>query len=223
MGLDFYLLEKNKRMNTQLNNTAQANLWYKNYMVLIFVIGLPVFVVIVCLFFIYYSIKIQDSTVRDDWYMDGKTLYQDASRDQLSYDLGLGGVMRLTPQGDATQVVFELRYPEDSLASGKLRDGSPVSYPDSLSVRISHATDNSKDRDFTLTHTQGGLYQGMVTLDPNPAKYYLQVSNDGKQNWRLLQNEKLPITNIVFYPLSSFKDTQSTLPDQRDKRMNKPQ
>ena len=59
----------------------QANIWYKNYMVLIFVIGLPVLVVVISLFFIFYSIKIQDSTVRDDWYMDGKTLYQDSSRD----------------------------------------------------------------------------------------------------------------------------------------------
>lgn len=210
-------------MTTQSNNKPQANIWYKNYMVLIFVIGLPVFVVIVCLYFIYFSIKIQDSTVRDDWYMDGKTLYQDASRDKMSYDLGLSGVMRLNTQGDETQVSFELRYPDDSLSSGKLRDGSPLTYPDTLAVRISHATDDSKDRDFTLNHTQANLYQGTVKLDPDAGKYYLQVGNDGTHNWRLVQTEKLPAQNVVFYPLSSFKESQTTLPDQRDKRINKTQ
>ena len=87
-------------MTMPSNNKPQANIWYKNYMVLIFVIGLPALVVIVCLYFIYFSIKIQDSTVRDDWYMDGKALYQDASRDQMTYDLGISGVMRIEQQDD---------------------------------------------------------------------------------------------------------------------------
>ncbi len=46
--------------------------WYKNYMVVIFVIGMPAAVVIACIWFVYYSYQIRDSVVRDDWYMDGK-------------------------------------------------------------------------------------------------------------------------------------------------------
>ena len=53
--------------------------WYKNYMVVIFVIGMPAFVVIACIWFVYYSYQIRDSVVRDDWYMDGKTLYHDVA------------------------------------------------------------------------------------------------------------------------------------------------
>lgn len=195
--------------------TDTRNLWYKNYLVLIFVIGLPVFVVIVCLFFIFYSVKIQDSTVRDDWYMDGKTLYQDASRDQLSYDLGLAGIMRL----QNNQVTFELRYPNDSLQSGKLRDGTPLNYPKTLSLRISHATDDKQDQDITLTQIEQNRYQGTLLANIEPAKYYLQVSNDNAPNWRLVQSEKLPINNIVFHALSNFDHTQTTLPDQKDKRI----
>lgn len=198
-----------------MTSTDTRNLWYKNYLVLIFVIGLPVFVVIVCLFFIFYSVKIQDSTVRDDWYMDGKTLYQDASRDQLSYDLGLAGIMRL----QNNQVTFELRYPNDSLQSGKLRDGTPLNYPKTLSLRISHATDDKQDQDITLTQINGQSYQGTLLTNIEPAKYYLQVSNDNTPNWRLVQSEKLPINNIVFHALSNFDHTQTTLPDQKDKRI----
>ena len=196
----------------------QANIWYKNYMVLIFVIGLPVVVVVVCIFFIIYSIKIQDSTVRDDWYMDGKTLYQDASRDKLSHDLGISGIMRLTQEDQMTRVRFELNYPAQSLATQTFSDGTPLTYPKSLSVRISHATDNDKDRDFIMTHQTDNSYAGEVKLDPTPAKYYLQVSNDDDKNWRLVQHENLPKQNIAFVPLASFDEERSALPDQRDRR-----
>ena len=199
-------------------STKTSNIWYKNYMVLIFVIGLPVFVVVVCIFFIIYAIKIQDATVRDDWYMDGKTLYQDASRDQLSHTLELSGVMRLTPANDSTQVDFELRYPSASLSSGKLTDGTPLYYPDTLSVSISHATDKSYDRDFSIQHTEGNHYTGTVNLDSDPAKYYLQVSSEDAHNWRLIQHEKLPKSNIVFLPLASFDSDGNVLPDQRHRR-----
>ena len=205
-------------MTMPSNNKPQANIWYKNYMVLIFVIGLPALVVIVCLFFIYYSIKIQDSTVRDDWYMDGKALYHDASRDQMAYDLGISGVMRFEQANDKTRLRFELNYPADSIASNTLNDGTPLVYPDALSVKISHATDKSKDRDVTLVRQSGNVYYGEVVMDQSPAKYYVQVNNDGAHNWRLVQHEKLPIENIAFYPLSSFDNTQTTIPDQRDNR-----
>lgn len=205
-------------MSYNPSSNKQTNLWYKNYMVLVFVIGLPTLVVIVCLFFIYYSIKIQDSTVRDDWYMDGKALYQDASRDQITHDLGISGVMRFDHNGDKTRLSFELNYPAKSIATDTLNDGTPLTYPKALSVKISHATDKSKDRDVTLVHQSRNVYYGEVAMDKDPAKYYIQVNNDGTHNWRLVQHETFPINNISFHPLPSFDDTNITLPDQRDKR-----
>lgn len=193
---------------------TQKEPWYKNPFMTIFVVGLPVLVVAVCIFFIIWSIRIQDSTVRDDWYMDGKTLYQDATRDQLAYDLGVSGVMRF----DGESVCFELRYPADTLQTGKLRDGTPLAYPKTLSVRISHATDESKDKDFIIHRQDDQSYQGKVRLDDTPAKYYLQVNNDGIHNWRLVHTQKLPAQNVVFAPLDSFNHTNQSLPDQRHKR-----
>ena len=49
----------------------------------------------------------QDSTVRDDWYMDGKTLYADVSKDKLAHDLGLTGQMMISHQA----VNFKLEAP----------------------------------------------------------------------------------------------------------------
>lgn len=182
--------------------------WYKNYMVAIFVIGLPAVVVVACIFFVFFSVKHKDATVRDDWYMDGKTLYQDASKDQLAHDLGAHGVMRF----DGDVVTFELNFakPVDSDA-----------FSNNLSVRISHATDPKKDHDFTLTRIKDNLYQGKIALNFNEVrtKYYINI-NDDQHAWRLTQVQKLPAQNVIFQPLSAFDEVNQTLPDQRNKRFN---
>lgn len=186
--------------NPTSQTPANPQKWYKNYMITVFVIGLPVFVVVICIFFIIFAIKIKDTTVRDDWYMDGKSLYQDISKDQLTYDLGLGGIMRF----DGEQVQFELKHT------------NPIAHPKTLTVKISHATDNKKDRDFEMVHLGNGTYQGRVQLDPLPSKYYLHINSD--DGWRLIQTQKLPAKNVSFTPLSAFDESKQTLPDQRDKR-----
>lgn len=181
--------------------TPQKRIWYKNPILMIFVIGLPVTVLIVCIFFIVFAVKIQDSTVRDDWYMDGKALYQDASKDKLAYDLNISGIMRF----DGDQVVFELTYPDEILKSQTLDF-----YPKTLNAKISHATNKAQDRDFVLTHSQDNRYTGQVALDTNiAAKYYLQVDNgNGENAWRLIRAQKLPASNVPFFALSAFSTTK---------------
>ena len=178
--------------------------WYKNYMVIIFVIGLPAFVVVACIYFVYYSYQIRDSVVRDDWYMDGKTLYHDVGRDKLTYDLDLHGKMQFSDAGDVT---FYLNYPEQSLQTGKLLNGETLTYPDTLDLSISHATDIKKDRDVVLQHLEGNKYSAQVKIDPLKAKYYLQVSNDGKDDWRMQDVAKLPRSEVSFNPLPVFDES----------------
>ena len=178
--------------------------WYKNYMVVIFVIGMPAFVVVACIFFVYYSYQIRDSVVRDDWYMDGKTLYHDVGRDKLTYDLDLHGKMQFSDDGDVT---FYLNYPEQSVQTGKLLNGETLTYPDTLDLSISHATDIKKDRDVVLKHQQGNKYSAHVDIDPLKAKYYLQVSNDGKDDWRMQDVAKLPRSEVSFNPLPVFDES----------------
>lgn len=184
------------------------NIWYKNPILLILVLGMPLAMVLICIWFIIFAIKNQDTTVRDDWYMDGKALYQDASKDQLAYDLGVAGIMRFLDNKEASsQVVFELNYPAQSTQSGILRDGTPLTYPITLNVVISHATDKNKDRDFMLTHTHDNVYTGTVNLDTTTtAKYYLQITTpkDATHAWRLIHSQKLPATTVSFTPLPAF-------------------
>lgn len=194
--------------------TKNKNLWYTNPMVLIFVIGLPALVVVVCIFFIMYSIKIQDSTVRDDWYMDGKALYADASRDQLAYDLGVAGIMTF----EGNQATFFVNYPKDSTDSGTLRNGQPLSHPKELNLSISHATDKQQDQDLVLTHSHDNVYVAEVS-DILPAKYYIVVS-DQATGWRLIHAYNLPTKTLALTPLDAYGQKTNELPDQRDKRFN---
>lgn len=175
--------------------------WYKNYMVIIFVIGMPALVVFACIWFVYYSYQIRDSVVRDDWYMDGKMLYHDVSRDKLTYDLDLHGKMQFSDEG---KITFYLNYPQQSLQAGKLLNGEPITYPDQLALSISHATDIKKDRDVILQHQSGNKYSAQVDIDPVKAKYYLKVSNDGKDDWRMQDVAKLPRPEVSFDPLPVF-------------------
>lgn len=193
------------KLNSSNFKHQDAQPWYKNYMVVIFVIGMPTFVVLACLGLVYYSFIVRDSVVRDDWYMDGKTLYQDVSRDKLAHDLDLHGKLHFAPDG---QVTFYLNYPEQSIQSGKLLNGAPLTYPDSLALSISHATDIHRDRDATLVHQQANRYTTHVDLDDTKAKYYLQVSNDGALNWRLRDVALLPREDLTFNPLKSFDEPQ---------------
>ena len=84
------------------SNQSISKLWY-NYMVWIFVIGLPLFVVVACIWFVFYSVRIQDSTVRDDWYMDGK----------INIDDLITHVMPITQINEA----FDLMHQGESIRS----------------------------------------------------------------------------------------------------------
>lgn len=168
--------------------------WYKNYMILVFVIGLPLFVVLACIYLVFYSVENADSTVRDDWYMDGKTLYADVSKDKLAFDMGLSGEMKINPTGT---VNFTLN------PATKNTQFQP---PATLTVNISHATDKNKDKDITLTR-QDNQYQGNVQLAKNIGKYYLVV-HDESNTWRLRSIAKLPTTaDITFKPLQAFDNS----------------
>lgn len=176
--------------------------WYKNYM-LVMVLALPAIMVVICIIFVIWSIKVQDSTVRDDWYMDGKALFQDASLDQRAYDIGVAGIMRFA----GNQVMFDLNYPKEALTTQKLATGAAVFYPKRLHVLISHATNKEFDKEFELVWTKDNHYVGEVHLSDVAAKYYLTIKPldvpDGEP-WRLITHDKLPAKHVVFVPLQSF-------------------
>ena len=64
-----------------------------------------------------------------------------------------------------------------------------------------------KDRDVVLQHEEGNKYRAHVDIDPVKAKYYLQVSNDGKDDWRMQDVARLPRSEVSFEPLPVFSES----------------
>ncbi len=185
----------------QSKSTKSGQVWYKNYMVLIFVIAMPLAVVIACIYLVIYSVQIKDTVVRDDWYMDGKTLYADVSKDKLSYDMGLSATMYIANDG---KVVFDLQVPQ----------GSSFNKPKTLNVEVSHATQIDKDRDFTISLANDGRYIGELKLDSQAGKYYIVV-HDVENTWRLRSTYNLPTNDILkFQPLKVFDEENTQTPKQ---------
>lgn len=180
--------KNNNQLLTKKIRTKDNLPFYKNYM-LVLVLVLPFFMVIVCIIFVFWSVKVQDSTVRDDWYMDGKALYQDASLDKTAYDLGVAGIMRF----DSQSVQFELN-PKHT-----------IDYPKTLTVLVSHATNKAFDQEFVLTYQKDNIYIGKPLNLAINAKYYITIKPD-IGDWRLITKVKLPASNVSFVPLTAFKE-----------------
>lgn len=188
------MIKATNQQPAQTPSTKAQSTWCKNPMLLM-VLGLPAFMVAVCIVFVIWSIKVQDSTVRDDWYMDGKALYQDASLDKVAYDLGLSGVMRF--DNKTKQVLFELNSEQ------------AIDLPKQLNVLISHATNKAFDQGLVLSYSHDNVYVGQVVLADISAKYYLTIKPD-IGNWRLITQANLPMANVLFVPLDAFKDPNKT-------------
>lgn len=185
------ILSATKIIPPQNATRAMSKLWYKNYMVWIFVIGLPTIMVMLCMWMLNFSIVNEDPVVRDDWYMDAKTLYADVTKDKLAHDIGLSGTMQITPTGNVTFSLTDSRQ-------------QPFELPDKLKVEISHATQKDKDRDFLITHQQGNIYIGHVSLASGNGKYYI-IIHDIPNTWRLRDTTQLPtLTSLKFIPLTAF-------------------
>lgn len=188
--------------------------WYKNYMVTLFVIGLPLVMVVLCIYLVMYSFKHADSTVRDDWYMDGKTLYADVSKDKLAHDMGLMGNMAISSSGDVQFQLDNPAIPTNSPTNPMSATATtPFIKPKTLMVNLSHATQKDKDRDMTLTLNANGSYQGKVNLAEGVGKYYIVV-HDEANTWRLRNISQLPSDKpLKFAPLHAFDSNADTVSD----------
>ena len=96
--------------------------WYK-HAYLWLVILLPVLAVTVSLWFVTVAFSHQDDVVRDDWYMDGKTLQQDLSRDTVAAQAGLSAQFQIDAQGNINATLTSAQADFSWPATLELRPG----------------------------------------------------------------------------------------------------
>lgn len=171
--------------NTQsITATTDSGPWYKQKF-LWMVLGLPAVAVIACIGFVVLSFSTADDLVRDDWYMDGKTLYQDVSRDKLAADKHLSALLVMNDDG---KVQLQLQSPEGV-------------FPKQLHVDFFHATQKNLDKSIQLRHIRDGQYIGDLARIQTEGNYYIEVSGD---EWRLRTKQVLPLKFITLKPLPVF-------------------
>jgi len=162
--------------------------WYQVKMVWVVLI-IPLVAVVLSMGYMTLSVVGADTTVRDDWYMDGKALQQDLSRDKLAAKLKLNANLNLNLQTGEVE----------------LKSEQPIAEP--LKLIFSHAADKAKDFTLELPATpynkQAKLTPAQIKLLETPNKFYVELSAD---QWRLRQIAMAPdaTSNLLFTPLPAF-------------------
>jgi hypothetical protein len=111
------------------------------------------------------------SLVVDDYYREGRAINQQLARDDRASELAL--VATLAPQAGAAGIALDLA---GDLGTGKR--------PDTLLLRLVHATETTLDAELTLRHVGDGRYQAPGAL---PASgHWIVHLEDAKRSWRLL-------------------------------------
>lgn len=126
-----------------------------------------------------------DSLVVDDYYREGRAINQQLARDRVAASLGLHAQLRFADAGmrgaaddeparDATPAAIELRM--------QAQRGS--AWPQSLQLRVVHATRAEFDRDYTLAHVGDGVYRARGVV-PRAGRWLVQLE-DPARTWRLV-------------------------------------
>jgi hypothetical protein len=158
--------------------------WYRHpYLWL--VIALPALAVGVSLWFVSMAFLHEDDMVRDDWYMDGKTLQQDLSRDTNAVTWGIHARFDIQPNGTVT---------------AQLSSTTGYAFPALLWVNLYHPTHAKQDQHLTLQATEvAGQYRGTLAQLPHLTGRYHMELEDGDQ-WRLQDTIRLPATQLALNP-----------------------
>ena len=166
--------------------------WYKQPHMWL-VVAIPVAAVVLSFMYLGLALNGADTTVRDDWYMDGKALKQDLSRDVLSADRGLKATLTTS----------------DSQLSVVLEQSDSALHENQLNVSFSHAT--KADYDFEVTalavpsdplRYEAELSTEQIRRLGTPGRYYVEVSG---VDWRLKTKVQTPLeSKLELEPLAIY-------------------
>lgn len=142
--------------------------WYRQFWPW-FLIALPATVVVACIFTIKLAIQSGDTLVRDDYYKDGLAINESIARDQRAVELGIKGVLQISP----SNVLIQLESAQ----------------PDFLQLSLRHPFDAKQDISILLHWNESdGIYQAQQSIPAQ--RWYIElspVSHDANHasEWRI--------------------------------------
>lgn len=166
------------------NTTINSKPWYQHPHLWL-VICLPILSIAVSLTFARTAFLNKSDVVRDDWYMDGKALEQDMSRDTAAAAANLHAKISISPQGQIDVL---------------LSHAPNTAIPPQLDLYFFHPIKSEKDHKVSLKRLEDGHFQGKLDEDQlKPSHYYVEL--DGHL-WRLSSRIELPIATFELAPIA---------------------
>lgn len=146
-------------MNDGAVSSEQANgvpPWYRQFWPW-FLIALPASIIVASFFMLYLAVNNSDTLVSDNYYRDGLAINKVLTQDLRAAELAMAARVEFADQ-KGLRIELSGREP----------------LPSSLTLRLSHPTNASGDRDFLLPASGPGLYSASIeTLAPH--RYYLRL------------------------------------------------
>lgn len=172
-------------MSIHLHAGADQKPWYKHPHLWL-VICLPIISVVVSLSFARTAFLNKADIVRDDWYMDGKALQQDMSRDTAAAAANLRAQININPQGQIDAM---------------LSHNPNTAVPPQLDLYFFHPIKAEKDHKISLNRLEDGHYRGQLDAELlKPSNYHVEL--DGHL-WRLSGRVDLPLASFELLPLAT--------------------
>ncbi|MCM5570858.1 FixH family protein [Burkholderiaceae bacterium FT117] len=158
-----------------MTEATYATPWYRQRWPWLLMI-MPATAIVGGIFTWWLAANANNSMVVDDYYKEGRAINQQLARDDRAAQLGLAATLAAGSPGDrsgAGGIAVDLRGRLDAAA-----------LPDSLTLRLVHATESSLDAQLTLRHAGGGRYLGAGVL-PGSGHWIVHLE-DPQRSWRLL-------------------------------------
>ncbi|MBP7624766.1 MAG: FixH family protein [Xanthomonadales bacterium] len=133
-------------------------------------ISLPASAVVAGFITLWLAATTNNSLVVDDYYKEGKAINLQLARDRVASQMGLSGTLRRAPDGSP---LLELA------ATG----GSPL--PDTIVLRLVHATRAEQDVKLSLQAVRAGVYTAANAPLPQAGRWNVHVEDPGT-SWRLV-------------------------------------
>lgn len=148
--------------------------WYR-YPLVWMLIAIPMSAVVMGVTMITLAVKTDDGLVIDDYYKYGKEINRQFARDRAALAQGLEGVLAIDPAQRRVSVDMSAHDPE--------------ALPRALRLQLLHPTRAGLDQDLMLIQTGTGHYQALLSADPPPGHWRIQISGE---DWRIVGRIRLP-------------------------------
>lgn len=139
--------------------------WYKQFWPW-FLISIPALTVVAGITTIVLAVKTSDGLVKDDYYKDGLAINQSLGRDKVAQEKGISADLLVSPEGNQVEIRLGVE-----------------AHPETINLRLMHATISERDQKLTLSAVSPGVYRGSIK-PLQEGKWYVEIEPvDG--DWRL--------------------------------------